>query len=144
MKNQVIVWRYVLEFFILNSNHSWMTFPSTKFLAKLWLTQQRRRTKRELCLIARFRKSWMMKANQGNLLTDKIISAEIPNPTTNLTLYRVVTSSMCHRLCGPVNLASPYMVANEEVQKGTIQCIQKVCTQNTDGGHQRMVVKLTA
>ena len=81
---------------------------------------------------------------------DKITSAEIPNPATNPTLHRIVTSSLCHGPCGPVNPASPCMVAKKPAARtsqrnlGSTQCLQMVCIQNTDGGHPRMVVKLTA
>ena len=40
---------------------------------------------------------------------DKIVSAEIPNPTTHPVLHEIVTRSMLHGPCGAVKPTSPCM-----------------------------------
>ncbi|GBM60230.1 hypothetical protein AVEN_273536-1 [Araneus ventricosus] len=40
---------------------------------------------------------------------DKFVSAELPDPCTDLRLFQIVTKCMVHGPCGTININSPYM-----------------------------------
>ncbi|GBM17082.1 hypothetical protein AVEN_133341-1 [Araneus ventricosus] len=49
---------------------------------------------------------------------DKFVSAELPDPCTDLRLFKIVTKSMVHGPNGTININSPCIRATEPVQVG--------------------------
>ncbi|GBM60953.1 hypothetical protein AVEN_37422-1 [Araneus ventricosus] len=49
------------------------------------------------------------KANRTKDDLDKFVSAELPDPCTDLRLFQIVTKCMVHGPCGTININSPCM-----------------------------------
>jgi len=61
---------------------------------------------------------------------DKVISAELPDPTINNELFEVVTKNMKHRPCGAINTNSPCVIDGKCSKRCPRELLEKTITDN--------------